>query len=132
MTGTAASLAARKPILLLEPSSMVGGIVISTARQLEMPVVRQATSLRGGEQLLAQHDFGCAIVSLAQDGDVLALLHAVRAERYKASSSMPVAVITPQVSEDLARRLKALEVRRVLLQPFKVRELIATMEMLAA
>jgi CheY-like chemotaxis protein len=43
---------------------------------------------------------------------------------------VPIAVITSSINASLALQLKVLDVRRVLLKPFKVRDVITTIQML--
>jgi FixJ family two-component response regulator len=45
---------------------------------------------------------------------------------------MPVAVTTAQCDVPMATRIKVLEVQRILLKPFKIRELITTIQTLVA
>ncbi|MFN4121591.1 histidine kinase [Acidovorax sp.] len=118
------------PILLVEPHSLTASIIVSTARQLNLPTVRQVGSVRTAQQHLAAQGFLGMIVSLEDAQAAVALLEQVRNAELAASPEMPVAVTTAQVDASTAVQMKALQVRRVLLKPFKVRDVISTIEML--
>ena len=122
----------RRPrdILLVEPSSLTGSIIVATARQLNLPPVRQVNSVRMAQQRLVHQDFGGIIVSLEEQQKAVALLEQVRNNALAVNADVPVAVTTTQVDASTAVQMKALQVRRVLLKPFKVRDVIATIEML--
>jgi len=122
----------RRPrdILLVEPSSLTGSIIVATARQLNLPPVRQVNSVRMAQQRLVHQDFGGIIVSLEEQQEAVALLEQVRNNALAVNADVPVAVTTTQVDASTAVQMKALQVRRVLLKPFKVRDVIATIEML--
>ncbi|GDY34284.1 hypothetical protein ACINB_01770 [Acidovorax sp. NB1] len=122
--------AAQPPILLVEPSSLTASIIVSTARQLNMPAVRQVSSVRTAQQHLAAQGFLGVIVSLEEEQEAVALLEQVRGARFAVHAQVPVAVTTAQVDASTAVKMKALQVRRVLLKPFKVRDVIATIQML--
>lgn len=118
-------------ILLIEPSSLTGSIIVATARQLSLPAVRQVNSVRMAQQRLTHQDFAGLIVSIdEQQQEAIALLEQVRNDALAISASVPVAVITAQVDASTAVKMKALQVRRVLIKPFKVRDVIATIGLL--
>lgn len=120
----------RPPILLLEPHSLTASIIVSTARQLDLPPVRQVSSVRNAQQQLAAQSFQGLVLSLDDAEPAVALLEQVRNAQLAVPAQMPVAVTTAQVDASTAVKMKALQVRRVLLKPFKVRDVIATLEML--
>ena len=117
-------------ILLVEPSSMVGGIVISTARQLKLPRVRQVGTVRHAQTQLEAHEYDGLIVALDDDGLAIEMLRNLRMGGFHSDPALPVAVVAPQMDSALAAELKTLHVRRILLKPFKVRDLITTIEAL--
>ena len=118
-------------ILLVEPSSLTGSIIVATARQLNLPSVRQVNSVRMAQQRLTHQDYAGMIVSIdEQQHEAVALLEQVRNDELAVSASLPVAVTTTQVDASTAIKMKALQVRRVLIKPFKVRDVIATITLL--
>ena len=120
-----------KRILLIEPSSLTGSIIVATARQLNLSPVYLVSSVRSAEQRLDQEDFFAIIVSLEEDRDAVHLIERLRNEHFSTiNAKIPIAVITSSVNASLALEMKVLEVRRVLLKPFKVRDVITTIQML--
>lgn len=120
-----------KRILLIEPSSLTGSIIVATARQLNLSPVYLVSSVRSAEQRLNQEDFFAIIVSLEEDRDAVHLIERLRNEHFSTvNAKIPIAVITSSVNASLALEMKVLEVRRVLLKPFKVRDVITTIQML--
>ena len=120
-----------KRILLVEPSSLTGSIIVATARQLNLSPVYLVSSVRSAEQRLSQEDFFAIIVSLEEDRDAVNLIERLRNEHFTSvNSKIPIAVITSSVNATMAMEMKILDVRRVLLKPFKVRDVITTIQML--
>lgn len=117
-------------ILILEQAAMVGGIIVSTARQLKLPGVRLATSVRAAQLLLEQHTFSALIVSLNEEGPALELLQNLRGGKYRTLADTPIAVTATACGVELAQALRGFFVRRILLKPFKVRDVIVTISML--
>lgn len=117
-------------ILLVEPSSLTGSIIMATARQLNLPAVRQVTTVRNAQQQLTAKDFSGVIVSLDEAPEAVTLLEQLRSAQFAVHAQVPVAVTTTQVDASTAAQMKELQVRRVLLKPFKVRDVISTIELL--
>ena len=126
----ATKIALRHEILIVEQAAMVGGIIVSTARQLKLPGVRLATSIRAGQLLLEQHTFGALIVSLNEEAPALELVKSLRSGRYRTLAEAPVAVTATACGLELAQALRGFFVRRILLKPFKVRDVILTIGLL--
>jgi len=97
---------------------------------LNLQPVRQVTSVRTAQQQLAHQDFSGVIVSIDEQHEAITLLEQVRNNQLAVHAHIPVAVTTTQVDASMAVQMKALQVRRVLLKPFKVRDVIATIQML--
>ena len=121
---------AANDILLVEPSSLTGSIIVATARQLNMPAVRQVSNVRNAQHQLTNKDFSGVIVALDEEREAVVLLEQVRNAQFAVDAQVPVAVTTTQVDASTAVQMKALQVRRVLLKPFKVRDVISTIQML--
>lgn len=117
-------------ILLVEPSSLTGSIIVATARQLNMPAVRQVSNVRNAQHQLTNKEFSGVIVALDEEREAVVLLEQVRNAQFAVDAQVPVAVTTDQVDASTAVQMKTLQVRRVLLKPFKVRDVISTIQML--
>ncbi|MBU0588762.1 MAG: histidine kinase [Gammaproteobacteria bacterium] len=117
-------------ILVVEQSAMVGGIIVATARELKLSRVKLATNIRAAQQLLEQQVFSGVIISLNDEAQALALLQNLRIGRYRSPSEVPVAVTATECGVELANKLGKYMVRRILLKPFKVRDVILTISKL--
>ena len=119
-------------ILLIEQSAMIGNIIVSTARQLGLQPIRLVTSSRGALQLMENQVFAGLITSLDDEAAALALIQRLRDGKFKSPSNTPIAITTGQCSAELANRIKLFNARRILLKPFKIRDLVTTIEILAS
>ncbi len=117
-------------ILLVERSAMVGNIIVSTARQLGLPPLRLVTNSRSAQHHLEHHSFDGVIASLDEEDTMLLLIHKLRTGGFKSATQTPVAITTELCDASLANRIKLLDVRRILLKPFKIRDLVTTIELL--
>lgn len=117
-------------ILLVETSSLTGSIIVNTARQLNLPKVYLINSVRSAMQRLTSQNFSAVILSLEEDNEALQLLEMVRNQKFTVPADVPVAVTTTTINASAAVKMKVLGVRRVLLKPFKVRDVITTIQML--
>ena len=117
-------------VLLIEPDGLVRSTVAAVCRELEIVRIHQATSLVMGEQWLQTWPADGLMLSLADPDAALELLGRLRAGEYRCPAGIPVATMAPACDAAMLQRLKELEVRRFLLQPFKLREVIQTVEQL--
>ena len=116
--------------LLVEQSTMVGSIIVSTARQLGLRPVRLVTNIRTARRLMEIQAFDGLITSLDDEEETLQLIQNIRDGVSLCATETPVAITTAQCDAQLARRIKVLNVRRILLKPFKIRDLVLTIEIL--
>jgi hypothetical protein len=117
-------------VLLIEPDGLVRGTVASVCRQLDIVKVFPAISLAQGERMLKEGPTHALLISVATGDASLDLVARLRAGEFACPADLPVAVMAPACSKALAIRLKELDVRRLLLQPFKLRDVIHTIEQL--
>lgn len=117
-------------LLLIEPDGLIRGTVASVCRDLHLARVRQAGSVAMAEQWLKTGRPDAVLMSLAEGDAALDLLVRLRDGRFGCDADLPVAAMASKVDADLVARLKALEVRRLILQPFKLRDVIHTVEQL--
>jgi len=118
-------------ILLVEKNHLVGSVIALTARQLNLAIVRKAASINNAQQYLGHEVFSGLITTIDDEATDLKFLYELRNASFKASPDMPVVIITPSCDEELAERLKMLQVSRILLKPFKVRDVISTIEIVS-
>lgn len=117
-------------VLLIEPDGLVRSTVASVCRELQIVRMHQATSLVMGEQWLQAWPADGLMLSLADHEAALDLLSRLRAGDFRCEADIPVAAMAPACDAAMLQRLKELDVRRFLLQPFKLRDVIQTVEQL--
>lgn len=117
-------------VLLIEPDGLLRGTVASVCRELQMVRLQQATSIAQGEKWMKSNVDHGLLLSLAEGPVALEFLERLRAGKYRCESDIPVAVMAPSCDAALAARLKELDVRRLLLQPFRLRDVVHTLEQL--
>lgn len=115
-------------VLLIEPDNLVRGTVASVCRDMQLVRMHQATSLVMGEQFLQSRPVQGLMLSLAEGDAAMDLLARLRASAFACAAAIPVVVMAATCSKDQVVRLKALDVRRLLLQPFRLRDVIHTVE----
>lgn len=125
------SAAADRPqVLLIEPDGLVRGTVASVCRELQLVRLQQATSIAQGEKWMQSNAEHGLLLSLAERDAALALLTRLRAGDFKCEANIPVAVMVHAADAGLVATLKELDVRRLLLQPFRLRDVVHTVEQL--
>ena len=125
---SARSRAALRKLLLVEPENLIRGTLASICRDLGLAQAIQATSVAQGEQVLKSGSVQGLVLSLYNEAAALQLLTRLRAGELESARDLPVAVLAHDCTPDLAAQLKSLGVRRLLLQPFKLRDVIHTLE----
>ncbi|AOW14871.1 hypothetical protein LPB72_20825 [Hydrogenophaga crassostreae] len=125
-----AAFAKAPKILLVDADNTVRGTVASVCRDLNVARVTQATSVSMAEQHLRTGRLSGLVLSMGEEVAALALLTRLRAGDFPCGPEVAVVVMAHECTADLARQLKALKVRRLLLQPFKLRDVIQTLEQL--
>lgn len=119
-------------ILLIEPDNLVRGTLAAVCRDLGLAQVYQATSVAAAIGGLDRRDLQGIVVALDLDGAAMNLLAEIRAGKFACSAHLAVAVMSSVCTVELIKDLKALDVRRILLQPFKLRDAILMLEQLGA
>ncbi len=113
-------------LLLVEPDRMVRSSVSSVCRGMDLAQVHQAATLAIGQQMLQAQRMDAVLLSLAEGEAALAWLARLR-ESYPCLS---MAVMASSANAAIVQQLKALGIRRLLLQPFKIRDVVLTVEAL--
>ena len=121
---------ARRTVLLIEPDGLVRGTVASVCRELQLVRLQQVTSVAQGEKWMQSNADHGLLLSLTERDAALALLTRLRAGGLRCDAHIPVAVMVHGADADLVSRLKELDVRRLLLQPFRLRDVVHTLEQL--
>lgn len=124
------SASTRPQVILIEPDGLVRGTVASVCRDLQLVRLQQVTTIALGEKWMQSNTDHGLLLSLAEREAALALLTRLRAGELRCEADIPVAVMVHGADAELVARLKALDVRRLLLQPFRLRDVVHTLEQL--
>lgn len=114
-------LAAPINLLLVEPQFLLRRTVAAVARDMRLADPRELTSIEQAASLLAIETFDALFLSMDEEAAALELMIRVRNGDTKCAADIPIAVTAASCSAPLALRLKHLEVRRLILRPFKVK-----------
>ena len=111
-------------LLLVEPQFLLRRTVSAVARDLRLANPQEVTHVEAAARLIEFQAFDALFLSLDEEEAALELLGRVRAGETGCDAGVPVAVTAAACSTSLAMRLKELEVRRLLLRPFKVKSVL--------
>lgn len=123
-------MSARPQVLLIEPDGLVRSTVSSVCRDLQLVHLQQMTSIAQGEKWAKSNADHGLMLSLAEGAVALNFLTRVREGKFRCAADIPVVVMTHACDAELAGKLKQLDVRRLLLQPFRLRDVVHTLEQL--
>jgi DNA-binding NarL/FixJ family response regulator len=110
----------------------VRSTVAAVCRELGLAQVHQAAHVSVGLQMLQAQPFDAWLVSTAEGDPAIGLIERLRAGDFSGAPDLPVAVMAGAADLATVQRLKDLNVRRLLLQPFKIRDVVKTVELLGA
>ena len=127
---TARRRAAALPhVLLIEPDGLVRGTVASVCRELHLAQVHQAIRAADGERWLQTHRPSVVLLSLSEGDAALDLVARLREGAYAGVvPHTPVVAMARVAHAAMVLRLKELDVCRLLLQPFRLRDVIHALE----
>jgi hypothetical protein len=108
-------------LLLVEPQFLLRRTVAAVARDMRLANPKEITTIEQAESLLSFHAFDALFLSLDEEAAAIELMSRVRNGDTKCARDVPIAVTAAACDTPLALRLKNLEVRRLVLRPFKVK-----------
>lgn len=108
-------------LLLVEPQFLLRRTVAAVARDMRLANPRELTTIEQARSLVALTRFDALFLSLEEEDAALDLMGRVRLGETRCDPAVPMAVMAGSCGTPLALRLKELEVRRLLLRPFKVK-----------
>ena len=108
-------------LLLVEPQFLLRRTVAAVARDLRLANPRELTSIDQAATLVSLHAYEALFLSLDEEDAALELMERVRHGETRCAADIPIAVTAAACGTALALRLKQLEVRRLVLRPFKVK-----------
>lgn len=117
-------------LLLVEPDSLIRSTVAGVCKQLNLARINQAASVSVAQQLLSVSSADLLLVSLNEGEEAICFLERLRSGEWKSASEAPLAVTAESAHEELIIRIKPLAVKRLLLQPYKIKDVVLTIESL--
>ena len=108
-------------LLLVEPQFLLRRTVAAVARDMRLANPKEITTIEQAETLVSFHAFDALFLSLDEEAACLELMSRVRNGETKCAPDVPIAVTAAACGTPLALRLKHLEVKRLILRPFKVK-----------
>lgn len=116
----------RFSLLLVEPHTLVRSTVTSVARSLDLVDIHETPSVDAAENLLRARAFDGFVIALDDDQAGLGLINRIRNGSTSSPAMAAVAITTERVDQASIETLRQLEVKRVLLKPFKVKTILET------
>lgn len=120
-------------ILLVEPADLLRRTVSLTVRSLGTANVTEAAGYPTAYQFCERRRFDGAVIALdgaqslaASEG--LTLVQQLRSGRCASPAGIPIAVLVDACNAELLQVLRKCGVSRVLIKPFRVRDVIATID----
>jgi hypothetical protein len=108
-------------LLLVEPQFLLRRTVAAVARDMRLADPKEVTTIEHAESLVSLHAYDALFLSMDEENAALELMRRVRDGGSKCAAGIPIAVTAAACDTPLALRLKHLEVRRLILRPFKVK-----------
>jgi hypothetical protein len=108
-------------LLLVEPQFLLRRTVAAVAREMRLANPKEVTSIEQAGSLLSFHAYDALFLSLDEENAALELMSRVRNGDTQCTPGIPIAVTAAACGTSLALRLKHLDVRRLVLRPFKVK-----------
>lgn len=120
-----------RPLLLVEPETMLRRTVALTARTLGLGV-HEAASTALARQMLQRQAFHGAVIAIdCGEAYDLALLDQVRGGQSASDPAMPIAVLAGRCTPAMLDALRQRDINRVILKPFRARILLDAFAALA-
>lgn len=117
-------------LLFVEPDSLIRSTVAGVCKQLNLARINQAASVSVAQQLLSASVADLLLVSLNEGENAIDFLERLRGGEWKSVTEAPIAVTSESAHEGLIARIKPLAVKRLLLQPYKIKDVVLTIESL--
>lgn len=120
-------------ILLVEPANLLRRTVAMTVRSIGAAEVTEAATYPSAQGFCERRRFDGAVIAVdwplpldACKG--LALIQQIRHGQGPSAASIPIAVLVESCTAELLQVLRACDVKRILIKPFRVRDVIDTID----
>lgn len=118
-------------VLLVEPQFVMRRTMVAVGRELGLVDFHEASSIARALPMLEARRFGGMVLDMDDGSDALTLLERVRAGEFVCRPDLPVVALTFRGPPGAVDRLGPLKPLRTLDKPFKVRELLASVALMA-
>lgn len=120
-------------ILLVEPANLLRRTVALTVRSLGTAEVTEAATYPTAQQFCERRRFDAAVIAVEWPLPLdsckgLALIQQLRHGQGPSTPSIPIAVLVDSCNAELLQVLRACDVTRILIKPFRVRDVIDTID----
>lgn len=120
-------------LLLVEPANLLRRTVALTVRSLGTAEVTEAATYPTAEQFCAHRRFDGAVIAVEWPLPLdvckgLALIQQIRDGLGHSAPSMPIAVLVDSCNVELLQLLRSCGITRILIKPFRVRDVIDTID----
>lgn len=125
-----APVALKGRLLLVEPQFVLRRTVSTMAREMGLADVHEATSPAHAERMLFERRFNAVLIAIDDEGEAVKLVQKLRTGGSSQAIDLPIAATATRCDVELAMQLKQLDVCRLLLKPFKVRNILEVITVL--
>ena len=118
-------------LLLVEPSDLLRRTVSLTVRGLGTAEVTEAATYPTAQQVCEHRRFDGAVIAVERQASLdeckgLTLIQQIRLGQYASAASIPIAVLVESCDAELLQLLRSYSIHRILIKPFRVRDVIDT------
>lgn len=119
-------------LLLVEPNSLFRRTVAQVARELQLADIREASTLDAAQRMLENRSVDALMLDIGEGMDALGLVQNVRSGALSCPKRLPIALTAESCDLATIALYKDLDVRRIMLKPFKVKTVLEVIQNLAA
>ncbi len=117
----------RKQLLLVDPHSLFRRTVAAVARELNLADVHEASSHEAARQMLQSQHFDALMLDIGESLSALAIVQDVRGSGTVSDAAMPIVLTAESCDLATLTLFKQVQVRRIMLKPFKVKTVLDAM-----
>lgn len=120
-------------LLLVEPANLLRRTVALTVRSLGTGEVTEAATYPTAQQFCELRRFDGAVIAVEalvplESSKGLALIQQLRQGQGRSAPSIPIAVLVESCNAELLQVLRACGISRILIKPFRVRDVVDTID----
>ncbi len=120
-----------RQFLVVDGHSLFRRTVALVARQLQIAEVHECSSHEAAQRLLEHRPMDGLLLDIGEGLQALALVQSVRAGGLRCPAQMPIALTAEACDLATAQLYRDLDIRRIMLKPFKVKTALEVIQDLA-